>query len=157
MAFSRTFASRTSRFVRYATAKATAEWNGTLKEGSGTMSVKSDALKSAPFTFASRFEGDGSKTNPEELIGAAHAGCYSMFLSALLTNANTPPTSIKTSAVVTLGDGPAVTSIELECEAVVPGIDNAAFQATADEAKQNCPITKALSGVSDIKLNAVLK
>jgi osmotically inducible protein OsmC len=104
--------------------KASATWNGTLKEGTG--GVKGTGFEAA-FTFGSRFEGNGKGTNPEELIGAAHAGCFSMFLAAQLTKEGKPPTSINTSASVTLGDGPTVTKIELETVAVVPGIDQALF------------------------------
>src|ERR1044071_5244899 len=108
--------------VPMAVSKASAVWNGTLKEGSGSMKGGGGAFE-APFTFGSRFEGSGKGTNPEELIGAAHAGCFSMFLAAQLTKEGKPPTSIQTSATVTLGEGPTVTKIELTTEAVVPGAD----------------------------------
>jgi osmotically inducible protein OsmC len=121
-----------------------AEWKGTLKEGAGTMSLGSGAY-TGPFTFASRFE-NGSGTNPEELIGAAHAGCYSMFLSALLTNAGFKPASIRTTSTVHLGDGPTIDLIELATEAVVPGLTEAAFQEHAEAAKKGCPVSKALAG-----------
>lgn len=126
------------------TRSSTAEWKGTLKEGAGTMSLGSGAY-SGPFTFASRFE-DGKGTNPEELIGAAHAGCYSMFLSALLTTAGFKPTRINTTSTVHLGDGPAITLIELRTEAVVPGLTEQAFQEQAEAAKRGCPVSKALAG-----------
>lgn len=126
------------------TRSSTAEWKGTLKEGAGTMSLGSGAY-SGPFTFASRFE-DGKGTNPEELIGAAHAGCYSMFLSALLTTAGFKPTRINTTSTVHLGDGPAITLIELHTEAVVPGLTEQAFQEQAEAAKRGCPVSKALAG-----------
>ena len=106
------------------TRTSSAEWKGSLKEGSGNMRVGNGAWE-GPFSFASRFE-SGAGTNPEELIGAAHAGCYSMFLSALLTKAGHPPTSVKTSATVHLGEGPTITLIELDTVGVVPGIDEAA-------------------------------
>jgi len=138
-------------------ASATAEWLGTLKQGSGTMSVASKALSNAPFSFVSRFEKDGGKTNPEELIGAAHAGCFSMFLGALLEKAGTPAKSIATTAEVTLGDGPAITKIALKSIAVVPGITDEKFQATAIQAKAGCPVSKALAGVADIALEAKLQ
>src|SRR6187399_3697392 len=96
-----------------AIAKALAKWTGTLKEGNGSMKGAS-GLFDAPFGFASRFEGGTKGSNPEELIGAAHAGCFSMFLAAQLTKEGKPPTSITTNATVTLGDGPTVTKIELE-------------------------------------------
>lgn len=137
-----------------AVSKATAHWNGTLKEGSG--GVKGTGFE-APFTFGSRFEGNGKGTNPEELIGAAHAGCFSMFLAAQLTQAGKPPTSINTAAAVTLGDGPTVTKIELTLEAVVPGLDQALFDEKVAFTKANCPISKALAAVPEIVLKASLK
>ena len=109
-----------------AIAKASAQWKGTLKEGSGSMKGGNGFFE-APFTFLSRFEGDKKGTNPEELVGAAHAGCFSMFLSAQLTNAGKPPKTIDTNATVTLGDGPTITKIELDMVAVVPGVDQATF------------------------------
>lgn len=136
-----------------ATRTSTAEWKGTLKAGSGTMKVGSHW--EGPFTFASRFE-SAKGTNPEELIGAAHAGCYSMFLSALLSDAGFTPASILTSAVVHLDDGPVISRIELSTEAVVPGLDDAAFQGHAQKAKEGCPVSKALAGPK-ITLKAVLK
>lgn len=127
-----------------ATRKSTAEWKGTLKEGAGTMSLGSGSY-TGPFTFASRFE-SGKGTNPEELIGAAHAGCYSMFLSALLTKAGFTPTRINTTATVHLGEGPTIDLIELETEAEVPNLADAAFQEHARQAKEGCPVSKALAG-----------
>lgn len=135
--------------------KSTATWNGTLKEGSGSMKVGPGHYE-GPFTFASRFEDDSKGTNPEQLIGAAHAGCYSMFLSALISGDGLTPTSINTTATVHLGDGPAITKIELDCEAVVPGLDAAKFAELADQAKAGCPVSKALAGVGEIVLNAKL-
>lgn len=128
-----------------------AEWKGSLKEGSGTMSLGSRSYE-GPFSFASRFE-NGQGTNPEELIGAAIAGCYSMFLSALLTNDGFVPTRITTSATVALGDGPAITSITLDTEGVVPKLSEKAFLEKAEEAKKNCPVSKALAG-TEVKLVA---
>ena len=133
--------------------KASAVWNGTLREGAGTMKLGSGAYE-GPFTYASRFE-EGPGTNPEELIGAAHAGCFSMFLSALLTKAGFTPTNIATTATVTLGAGPAITDIELNSQVDVPGLDEARLQELAAEAKAGCPVSKALAGVN-IKLNAQL-
>ncbi len=133
--------------------KASAVWKGTLREGAGTMKLGSGAYE-GPFTYASRFE-EGPGTNPEELIGAAHAGCFSMFLSALLSKAGFTPTSIETTATVTLGAGPAITDIELNTQAAVPGLDEARLQEFANEAKAGCPVSKALAGVN-IKLNAHL-
>jgi osmotically inducible protein OsmC len=130
-----------------------AEWKGTLKEGAGTMKLGSGAYE-GPFTFASRFE-SGPGTNPEELIGAAHAGCFSMFLAALLTNAGYTPTRIATSARVHLGAGPTITLIELTTQAEVPGLSEAEFQERAEAAKKGCPVSKALAG-PEIKLHAEL-
>jgi lipoyl-dependent peroxiredoxin len=138
-----------------ATSKANATWTGTLKEGAGTMSGASGHL-SAPFTFATRFEGKSGGTTPEELVGAAQAGCFSMFLAAQLTQAGHPPEKIETSATVTLGDGPAITSIALETRAVVPGVSAEEFAAKVAFSKQNCPISKALAGVGTISVDARL-
>lgn len=133
---------------------AEAVWQGTLKEGAGTMKLGSGAYE-GPFTYASRFE-EGPGTNPEELIGAAHAGCFSMFLSALLTNAGYTPTHVHTTAKVHLGAGPAITLIELNTEAEVPNLDENTFQEKAAAAKAGCPVSKALAGVGEIQLTAKL-
>lgn len=139
-----------------AISKAEATWLGSLKEGSG--SVKSgNGFFEAPFTFVSRFEGDSKGTNPEELIGAAHAGCFSMFLSAQLTKAGHPPTRIHTTATVHLGDGPTVTKIELDTVATAPGVDQKLFDEKVAFSKQNCPISKALAAVPEIVVNAKLQ
>ena len=132
---------------------AQAVWNGTLKEGQGTMKFGSGAFEGA-YTYASRFE-EGPGTNPEELIGAASAGCFSMFLSALISKAGFTPTSIQTTAKVHLEAGPTIARIELTTEAEVPGLDEAAFQEHAAAAKINCPVSKALASV-EIVLNAKL-
>ena len=124
--------------------KASAIWNGTLKEGKGYMKLGSGAFEGA-FTYATRFEEDPG-TNPEELVGAAHAGCFSMYLSALLTDAGYPPTRIRTSARVHLGEGPRITLIELDTEAEVPNIDEKTFLENVDRSKQNCPVSMALTG-----------
>ena len=127
--------------------QATAEWNGTLKEGNGTMELDSGAYEGA-YSYKSRFE-EGTGTNPEELIGAAHAGCFSMFLSAVLTNNDFSPEHVQTTATVHLetgDDGPTITKIELETEAEVPGIDDAKFQEFVQISKENCPVSKALAG-----------
>jgi osmotically inducible protein OsmC len=123
---------------------ASAVWNGTLKEGNGTMKLGSGAFE-GPFTFASRFE-EGPGTNPEELVGAAQAGCFSMYLAALLTDAGYPPQEIRTSAKVHLGEGPRIHLIELDTQAVVPNLDDPAFQENVVKAKENCPISLALTG-----------
>lgn len=130
-----------------------ATWTGTLREGKGAMKIGQGAYE-GPFTFASRFE-SGEGTNPEELIGAAHAGCYSMFLSALLTKAGFAPRRIHTTATVHLTDGPTISLIELQCEAEVPGLDDKALQEHAEAAKKGCPVSKALAAV-ETKLNARL-
>jgi osmotically inducible protein OsmC len=130
-----------------------AVWKGTLTEGSGLMRVGSGAYE-GPFSRASRFA-DGPGTNPEELLGAAHAGCFSMFLSAVLSKSGFTPTEIRTTAAVTIVDGPTITTIELNCEAVVPNCDDATFQEHAARAKVGCPVSKALTAV-DIQLNAKL-
>ncbi len=130
-----------------------AEWKGTLKEGAGTMRLGSGAYE-GPYTFASRFE-SGPGTNPEELIGAAHAGCFSMFLSSLLTTAGFTPTRVHTTATVHLGEGPTITLIELNTEAEVPNVTEAAFLEQAEAAKKNCPVSKALAG-PEIRLSAKL-
>jgi lipoyl-dependent peroxiredoxin len=131
-----------------------AEWKGTLKEGSGTMRLGSGAWE-GPYTFASRFE-SAAGTNPEELIGAAQAGCFSMFLAALLTEAGFPPQSIRTRAAVHLESGPTIARIELTTEATVPGIDEKAFLVHAEAAKRNCPVSKALAGGPQVTLSARL-
>jgi osmotically inducible protein OsmC len=130
-----------------------AEWKGTLKDGAGTMKLGSGAYE-GPFTFASRFE-SGPGTNPEELIGAAQAGCFSMFLAALLTSAGFAPTRIATTATVHLGEGPTITLIELKTQAEVPGVTEADFQQHAEAAKKNCPVSKALAG-PELRLQAQL-
>ena len=138
-----------------AIAKASAQWKGTLKEGSGSMKGGNGFFE-APFTFVSRFEGDKKGTNPEELIGAAHAGCFSMFLAAQLTSAGKPPTSIDTTATVTLGDGPTITKIELVTRAVVPGVDQKTFDDKVAFSKANCPVSKALASVGTVTVDAKL-
>jgi lipoyl-dependent peroxiredoxin len=130
--------------VGMAIRNASAVWNGTLKEGEGTMRLGSGAFEGA-FTFASRFE-EGPGTNPEELVGAAQAGCFSMYLSAQLTEAGYPPKQIRTSAKVHLEEGPRITLIELDTEAEVPNVDEKVFQEKVDYSKKNCPISLALSG-----------
>lgn len=133
--------------------KANAEWKGSLKEGNGEVSFGD--FKGA-YTFASRFE-TGGGTNPEELIAAAHAGCYAMQLSGLLTAAGTPPKSVKSSAAVTIEAGVGITGIALEVEAEVPGTTEAQFTEAANKAKEICPVSKALASVPSITLKATLK
>jgi osmotically inducible protein OsmC len=132
---------------------ASAVWNGTLKEGNGTMTLGSGVFEGA-FTFASRFE-EGPGTNPEELVGAAQAGCFSMFLAAVLTDAGFSPIQVRSKARVHLGDGPRITLIELDTEAEVPNLDEKTFQEKVELSKKNCPISLALSG-PELQVNARL-
>ncbi len=135
---------------------ADAEWKGNLREGQGTMKLGSGAYEGR-YSFASRFE-SGAGTNPEELIGAAHAGCFSMALSAALGQAGYTPTRIHTKAKVHLdkvGEGFGITKIELETEAQIPGIDANTFHQHAEGAKKNCPVSKALAA-TEITLQAKL-
>jgi len=137
--------------------KAEAEWKGGLKDGDGSLAVGSGAFKGA-YSFKSRFEEGQAATNPEELIGAAHAGCYSMQLAAFLEGAGHPATRIHTTALVHFGPvdgGFAITRIDLTTEAEVPGLDEAAFLENAENAKKNCPISKALAA-TPITLKATL-
>jgi len=137
-----------------ATRISSAEWNGTLKEGNGRMRLGSGAYE-GPFSFASRFA-SGPGTNPEELIGAAHAGCYSMYLSALLDKAGTPARSIRTTAHVRIDDASlTIDLIELQTVAEVPGLSEAKFLEQAEAAKSGCPVSKALAG-PEIRLEAKL-
>jgi osmotically inducible protein OsmC len=137
-------------------AKAVAEWQGELKTGSGTFTA-GDTL-SGEFSFKSRFE-DGPGANPEQLIGAAHASCFSMALSAGLAAAGTPVESVKTDATVTLrfvDEAPTITKIALVTVGKVPGITEEAFKEAAEGAKANCVISRALAGVGEITLEASL-
>ena len=139
------------------TRKATAQWNGDLKAGKGSMEFGSGAFKGA-FSFQSRME-DGVGTNPEELIGAAHAGCYSMALSGDLGRAGFTPESISTTANVDFSNTSGkwtIDKITLNCEAKVPGLDNAKFQEIAAGTKDNCPVSRALASVPTIVVNAKL-
>lgn len=133
--------------------RASATWKGTGKEGSGTVSTQSKALDNLQFSWSSRFE-EGVGTNPEELVGAAHAGCFSMKLSFLIVADGFVAESIKTSAKVTLDQGKITTS-ELTVSAKVPGMSAEQFAAAAQNAKENCPISKSLN--ADITLNATLE
>src|SRR4249919_104509 len=139
------------------TRRATAHWEGDLKSGKGRLSTpQSGLLADTPYGFNSRF-GDVKGTNPEELVAAAHAGCFTMALSAKLTEAGHPPAAIDTRAEVDLSleGAPSIAEIRLTTRAKVPGLDAAKFRALADDAKQNCPISKALSAVP-ISLEAEL-
>ena len=139
------------------TRNATARWNGDLLRGNGSMKLGSGAFQGA-FSFATRMENTPG-TNPEELIAAAHAGCFSMAFSAVLGKAGFAPTSIDTSAAVHLekvGDGFKITKSVLTTKGKVPGIDQETFQKHAAAAKQGCPVSQALAGVQ-IELNATLE
>jgi lipoyl-dependent peroxiredoxin len=132
-------------------------WNGNLKDGNGEVTV-GDGVFTGAYSYASRFE-DGHGTNPEELIAAAHAACFSMALSNILAEAGHPPDEIRTSARVQLRpvDGePTIARIDLEVEGSVPGIDEAAFNEHAEAAKAGCPVSRALAGVPEIALEARL-
>jgi lipoyl-dependent peroxiredoxin len=137
--------------------KASAIWNGELKTGKGIISTESKALSNLQYSFSTRFE-NGVGTNPEELIAAAHAGCFSMALSAQLGGAGLKPEKIETTATVTLEQvdkGWGVTGILLDVKAKVPGADEATFNQIANEAKAGCPISKLLN--TKITMNAVLE
>jgi osmotically inducible protein OsmC len=139
------------------TRRAEAQWEGNLAEGNGQLKLGSGAFE-GPYSFKSRFEEGQSATNPEELIGAAHAGCFTMALTAQLSRAGITPTRIHTTAQVKLekvGDAFSITRIDLDMEAEIPGIDDATFQKNALDAKQNCPVSKALAG-TEIGLTARL-
>ena len=136
--------------------KGSAVWKGSLKEGGGTISSESGVLKNAPYGFKARFE-DGPGTNPEELIGAAHAACFSMALSLGLGNAGFTAESIQTEAAVRLekvGDGFAITHSDLVCVAKIPNIDDKTFQQIAEQTKSGCPVSKVLN--AKISLSAKL-
>jgi len=136
--------------------KANAEWKGDLFNGAGTLALGSGAYNGS-YTFKSRME-EGTGTNPEELIAAAHSGCYSMALSAGLAAAGHTPESVRTQAFVhfdKVGEGFAITKIDLDVEASIPGIDQATFQRFAADAKVNCPVSRALSA-TPIELTAKL-
>ena len=138
-------------------AKGNAEWKGDLKSGTGTFTA-GDSI-TGDYSFRSRFE-DGPGANPEQLIAAAHASCFSMALSAALADAGSPVNSVRTDAVVTLRfvDGaPTITSINLTTVGDVPGIDEAAFREAAEGAKAGCPVSKALAGVPEVTLDASLQ
>lgn len=127
--------------------KASAEWQGGLKDGKGTISTDSAVLSSTQYSFSTRFE-DGIGTNPEELIAAAHAGCFSMALSGQLGQAGLTAESIKTTAAVTLektDTGFAITAVHLDVTARVPGADQEAFETAANNAKAGCPVSKVLN------------
>lgn len=127
--------------------KASAQWKGSLKEGAGTLSTGSGAFADKPYSFKTRFEGEQG-TNPEELIGAAHAGCFSMAFSMILGDAGFTPDMIETTATISLEQkdgGFAITASHLDVTASIPGIDDATFQDLAGKAKAGCPVSKLLN------------
>jgi osmotically inducible protein OsmC len=136
---------------------ASAVWKGTLKEGSGTLDVQSGAFKAQPYSFKARFEDESGKsgTNPEELIAAAHAGCFAMQLSHFLAENGTPAEKLDAKAVVTLIPGTGITKSALTLTGTVPGLDQAKFKELADKAKAGCPVSKAL-GAIEVTLDAKL-
>lgn len=136
---------------------ASAHWQGDLKQGKGTLSAESGALENQPYGFNTRFE-DGAGTNPEELIGAAHAGCFSMALSMILGEAGFTPDSIDTKAAVTLDEvegGFAITKVHLDVTAKVPGASAEDFEKCANDAKAGCPVSKLFN--ADISMDAQLQ
>jgi lipoyl-dependent peroxiredoxin len=136
---------------------ATAQWNGALRDGNGTMSSSSGALRDLPYSFRTRFE-DQPGTNPEELIAAAHAGCFSMAFAGKLNAAGLAPESIRTTAELTLEKtdaGMTITRIHLVTRGRVPGADEAAFDAAAEDARANCPVSRLLN--TEITLDAALE
>jgi lipoyl-dependent peroxiredoxin len=140
-----------------ATRNGSAEWRGDLKTGDGDLTVGDGVFKGA-YSFSSRFE-EGEGTNPEELIAAAHAACFSMSLGNVMAQHGHPAESVRTVAKVHLRQtdaGPAIQQIELETEGRVPGIDQAHFEEHAEEAKKGCPVSRALAGVDEITLTARL-
>ena len=136
---------------------ASAVWHGGLKDGKGELSTQSHVLNNTPYSFHTRFE-NGAGTNPEELIAAAHAGCFTMALSSQLTSADHPPATIETTATVTMETtdvGPTVTRIHLITRATVPGIEKDVFDELAAKAKNGCPISRLLKA-AEITLDAIL-
>ena len=139
---------------------ASVHWDGAGKTGRGQVSTETGALKAYPYGFASRFEDDKRGTNPEEILGAAHAACFTMAFAFACERAGIATEAIDTSAKVRLvkqGDGFTIDRIALTLDAKVPGIDNAKFQELAQGAKQGCPLSKALASVPEITLVATLK
>ena len=138
--------------------KADARWDGSLQDGNGTMRLATGSFE-GPYSFQSRFE-EGDGTNPEELIAGAHAGCFSMALSGELGRAGHAAESVETTATVhveKVPDGFAITRIELDTRARVPGIEDDEFQRIAEAAKKGCPVSQALAAVESIELNATLE
>lgn len=149
---------RASRALRFPAMKrkGSAIWNGGIKDGSGVVSTESGVLSSVPYSFAKRF-GDEAGTNPEELIGAAHAGCFSMAFSGQLGEAGFKADKIETTATVTIenvGGGFSITAIHLDMQATIPNIDDSKFQEIAKKAKEGCPVSKLLK--AEITMDAKL-
>ena len=144
-----------------ATRTATVTWTGTLAEGSGTVSAgTSELFTDLPVSWASRTESPDGRTSPEELLAAAHASCFSMALSGALARAGTPPDHVHVSATVTfdkVGEGWAVTRSELDVVGTVPGLDEAGFDAAAQNAKDNCPVSRALAGNVELSVSSTLE
>ncbi len=139
---------------------ASVHWEGAGKTGVGKISTETGAIKDYPYGFGSRFGDDKKGTNPEELIGAAHAACFTMAFAFAAEGAGITPTSLDTTAAVRLtkeGDGFVITRIALTLKAKIPGIDDAKFQELAAGAKANCPLSKALASVKEITLTATLE
>jgi osmotically inducible protein OsmC len=130
-------------------------WSGTIARGTGKVSGGSGAVRDLPITLASRFGEPEGKTSPEELIAAAHAGCFAMALGAILAGQGTPPERLGVTATVTL-EASTITSSELEVQGLVPGSDQAAFEAAAQEAERTCPVSKALHGNVEIRVRSTL-
>lgn len=143
------------------TRSATATWNGTLADGSGSVSAGTSQLfTDLPVSWASRTEDPAGRTSPEELLAAAHASCFSMALAGALVRAGTPPDHLHVSATVTfdkVGEAWTVTTSELDVMGVVPGVDHETFEALADGAKANCPISRAIAGNVEISLSAAIE
>lgn len=140
------------------TRTASAHWSGALSDGSGAISTETGTLSETPYSFDTRFKGEGSGTNPEELLGAAHAACYTMQLSHMLAEAGHPPTRAETTATVHLQQvdgGFEIPAIDLVLTADVPGIDEEAFQRIAKTASETCPLSKVLAA-AEISLDATL-
>jgi len=129
------------------TSEATTLWFGDLKSGSGTTSLDSSDAAEFPVSWAARSEGEAGKTNPEELLGAAHSACYSMALSNALGENGTPPESLQVTAAVTFEAGVGITGSHLLVSAKVPGMSEEDFQRYADDAKTGCPVSQALAGI----------
>jgi len=139
------------------TSRSNAVWEGKLKDGRGTFAAVSGAFK-GPYTFKTRFEG-AAGTNPEELLAAAEAACFSMALSGALERAGTPSAKIETAAACTIemvDGGPKITKMELTVKGVVPGVDQATFARIANETKAGCPVSRALAGIPSVTVTATL-